>query len=194
VRPVGQPNAGRGGRFAGERFRAVPPPEKGTDHRCTTVLSPAACLFQHLGYGTAGVCANYGGGLGVFRSFDGCIALDKNGVFLTGNRLGGQTPRENEYLDGWGVGLGAGVAFQVSNGTEKDSLRDKFKAAQGGGSTQVGAAWGPDYAGRDTVVVDAGPSIGLPAGGAGGESYTAVSGYVFEWCGLGICNLFSSRR
>jgi hypothetical protein len=150
---------------------------------------PASCLFQKLGFGTYGVCANAGIGLVFGLSGEVCIHTDKNGVFFTAT---GAPPVDNnepiDWSDGaWGMGAGVGLKIELSNANDKNSLGGPFSFGDGSlGPVQGGYAWGKDGNNQTVGVVSGGYSLGIPSGG-GGVSHTAVSGYLFKWCGWFIC-------
>lgn len=156
---------------------------------------PFLCLPQHLGFGTIGLCFNagaffYGGGGG-----EVCIQTDKNGVFFTAT--GAQSFYSHKAL---GAGGGMGLTVQISDATEKDSLKNYFKyKAVGVPFVQGAYTWGHDDTyNKDVHVIDGGTGINVgpatPMSVSGGENITAVSGYVWDWCGDIICNLFNSRK
>ena len=152
-------------------------------------IRPASCLFEKLGRGTYGVCVNAGAALVFNLSGELCVHTDKEGVFFTAT---GATPPNNEepvdWSDGsYGMGAGAGVKIEISNAQDKNSLAGPFSFGEGSlGPVQGGYAWGQGAQGEDVWVGSGGYSVGIPSG-SGGVSHTAVSGYLFEWCGWWIC-------
>jgi hypothetical protein len=118
-----------------------------------------------------------------------CVHTDKNGVFFTAT--GATPPDSREPVDwsvgSYGMGAGAGLKIEVSDARDKNSLAGPFKYGEGSaGPVQGGYAWGQDTQGEHVHVLSGGASVSIPSG-SGGISETAVSGYVFQWCGWSIC-------
>jgi hypothetical protein len=91
--------------------------------------------------------------------------------------------------------LATGIAFTgtVSTAQDKNGLKGRFKYVSGGYVANGGGATGvDDRTGERVFQVEGGAGPGFE--GTFGESNTAVSGYIFEWCGLRVCNIFNSTR
>ena len=159
-------------------------------------LGMASCLFQQLDFGTLGFCASGQAALVGNLSGEGCIQADKNGVFFTGTWA--TTPflgnPMSDKPNSWGAGLGVGASIEASNARDKNDLAGPFSFGQVGWGPAAGSySWGNTSDGYPVGVVNAGGGLGLPVSGSGGTSNTAVSGYLFNWCGMGMCNWFNAK-